>query len=438
MADETQAPEQARPTSAVPLGRAVQSRIYREGLSGRRQAAPTNPVALQNAAKKAVDARSWGYIQGAAGAERTASANVASFSKRRIIPRMLRDVSDRNLRSTAIGIDFPTPLLLSPIGVLEVAHPDADLAAARAARATGTPMTVSSQASVPMEAIAEELGDTPWIFQLYWSRNDDLALSFVRRAEKAGASAIAVTVDTHMLGWRTRDLDHGFLPFAHGMGIAQYTSDPVFQDLVDRRVAEVKPQETPRPTPQAMRALMTMAKRYPGNFRENLRSPYPRAAVETFQEEFSRPDLTWSDLSFLREHTRLPIILKGIQHPDDARQALDSGVDAIWVSNHGGRQLDGAIASIDALPGVAKVVDSAVPVIFDSGVRSGADVFRSLALGADIVGLGRSYTYGLAVGGAEGATAVLDGFNAELDITMGLAGVSDVENITAECLTDAG
>lgn len=424
-------------TVETPIGRRVQSHIYREGVFGRKPDAPCGPVALQQKAKQRLDSRSWGYIQGSAGAERTATANVAAFEHHRIVPRMMRDVSTRELSCEFLGIQATTPFLLSPIGVLETAHSDADLAAARAARTVGMPFTISSQASVPMEDIAAELGDTPWIFQLYWSNLDDLAVSFIKRAEDAGASAIAVTLDTSMLGWRTRDLDHAFLPFAHGMGIAQYTSDPVFAQLVDERVQATEDNSTsgPRPTPSAVRALMRMSRNYPGNMRDNLRSPYPRAAVETFLEVFSRPNLTWDDLAFLREHTTLPIILKGIQHSDDAHRALDEGVDALWVSNHGGRQVDGAIASLDALPGIAESIDGQVPIIFDSGVRTGADAFRALALGAEVVGIGRSYVYGLAVNGESGVRSVLENYQAELDITMGLSGVSKLSDINREALS---
>jgi isopentenyl diphosphate isomerase/L-lactate dehydrogenase-like FMN-dependent dehydrogenase len=275
----------------------------------------------------------------------------------------------------------------------------------------------------------------PWWFQLYWSSEDALVESFVTRAEAAGAEAIVVTLDTGMLGWRPRDLDRGFLPFIHGMGIAQYTSDPVFQQLVRERMAGPPASGKPRVTPAAVRTLIDMTRRYPGSFRANLRSGEPRAAVETFLDVFSRPGLTWADLAFLRDRTRLPVLLKGVQHPDDARRALDAGVDGIVVSTHGGRQVDGAIGSLDALPAVVEAVGGRVPVILDSGVRGGADVVRALALGATAVGIGRAWVYGLAVAGEDGARQVLADIVADTDLTLGLAGHRSVAELSPDDVT---
>jgi lactate 2-monooxygenase len=257
----------------------------------------------------------------------------------------------------------------------------------------------------------------------------------VARAERAGCSALIVTLDTHVLGWRTRDLDLGFLPFAHGQGIAQYTSDPVFQELTRRRAARPSEEPSPRPTLSAIRALISMARHCPGPLWENLRSPLPRAAVETFLDVFSNSALTWENLEFLRERTRLPILLKGIQRRADAARALDCGVDGIVVSNHGGRQVDGAIGALDALPGIVAEVAGRVPVVFDSGVRTGSDAFKALALGATAVGIGRPYVYGLAIAGERGVREVIDQLRAELDITMALAGCARVADIGPEFLS---
>ena len=235
-----------------------------------------------------------------------------------------------------------------------------------------------------------------------------------------------------MLGWRTRDLDLAYLPFARGEGIAQYTSDPAFRRLVEAREPSAGP--SPRPTPSAVRALHSMARHYPGRTRDNLRSPLPRAAVETFLDVFSRSSLTWADLARLRERTSLPIVLKGIQHPGDAALALEHGVDGIVVSNHGGRQVDGAIGSLDALPAVVEVVGDRIPVLFDSGIRSGADVVTALALGATAVLVGRPWVYGLALAGADGARAVMQHLWAELDLTMALSGVRSVDEIGPDLL----
>lgn len=415
-------------------GRARQSEIFRAGASGRRPSVPTSWGSLVAAAERAMSPDAWAYVAGSAGRESTAEANYEAFDAWRLIPRMLRDVAQRDLSVELFGRRHPTPLLASPVGVLELVDPDADLAIARAAGSLGITSIMSSQASQPMERIAGA-GAGPWWFQLYWSSEDALVESFVTRAEAAGAEAIVVTLDTGMLGWRPRDLDRGFLPFIHGMGIAQYTSDPVFRQLVRERMARPASAEKPRVTPAAVRTLLDMTRRYPGPFRAKLRSGEPRAAVETFLEVFSRPTLTWGDLASLRELTRLPILLKGVQHPDDARQALDAGVDGIVVSTHGGRQVDGAIGSLDALPGVVEAVAGRVPVILDSGVRGGADVVRALALGATAVGIGRAWVYGLAIAGEDGARQVLRDIVAETDLTLGLAGHRAIAELSPDDVT---
>jgi L-lactate dehydrogenase (cytochrome)/lactate 2-monooxygenase len=288
-----------------------------------------------------------------------------------------------------------------------------------------------------MEEVARELGDAPRWFQLYWSSNDDLVASLVSRAEAIGSDAIVVTLDTHVLGWRPRDLDLGFLPFAHGQGIAQYTTDPVFAELVAARARRPSTQPTPRPTPAAVRTLLSITRHYPGRFADNLRSPLPRAAVETFLDVFSRSSLTWPDLGFLRDRTRLPILLKGILDPRDAELAIEHGVDGIVVSNHGGRQVDGAVAALDALPAVLDRVAGRVPVLFDSGIRSGADAFVALAVGATAVCVGRPYVYGLALAGQAGVVEVMRNMMAELDLTMALAGVGALDEIGTDLLQPA-
>lgn len=419
---------------ALTPGRARQSEIFRAGASGARPSVPTSWPDLVGAAERAMSPDAWAYVAGSAGRESTTEANYDAFDAWRIVPRMLRDVAQRDLSVELFGRRHPTPLFTCPIGVLELVDPDADLAIARAAGALGITNVVSNQASQPMERIAAaEAG--PWWFQLYWSKEDELVESLTARAESAGAEAIVVTLDTGMLGWRPRDLDRGFLPFIRGMGIAQYTSDPVFRELVRARMAQPRTGPKPRVTPTAVRTLLEMTRRYPGNFRANLRSGEPRAAVETFLDVFSRPALNWSDLAFLRERTRLPILLKGVQHPDDARQALDAGVDGIIVSTHGGRQIDGAIGALDALPGVVDAVQDRAPVLLDSGVRSGADVVRACALGAALVGIGRPWVYGLAIAGEDGARDVLRDIVAETDLTLGLAGHRTIAELTRDDVT---
>ena len=420
------------------LGRAVQSRIYRDGTFGTSTKVPVHPERLERAARRAMSANAWAYIAGSAGIETTAAANRAAFAGWEIVPRMLRQVEERDLGIELFGRRQRTPFLFSPIGVLEMLHGEADLVVARAARRLEVPMIISTQGSRSMEQISAEMGDAERWYQLYWSNNDELVASMVSRAEACGATAIAVTLDTHILGWRPQDLDLGFLPFARGQGIAQYTSDPVFLDLVARRAEQPSTQDLPRPTLTALRSLASVTSRYPGgSFLSKLRSPLPRAAVETFLDVFSRSSLTWENLKFLREHTSLPILLKGIQHVDDAKQALEYGMDGVYVSNHGGRQVDGAIGSLDALPGIVEAVDGRVPVVFDSGIRCGADAFKALALGATAIAIGRPWAYGLAIAGEQGAVEVMSNLIAELDITMGLAGATTVAELTPDLLRPA-
>jgi lactate 2-monooxygenase len=407
-----------------------QRAIYLAGAAGTRQKIPFEPALLEQQARAKMSPEAFAYIAGGAGNERTMAANTGGFDRWRIVPRMLRNVEERDTSIDFFGQKIPAPFFLSPIGVLEMTHREADLAVAKAAAATGIPFIFSNQASVPMEQCAAVMGDSPRLFQLYWSRSNDLVANFLHRAEASGCSAIVVTLDTTMLGWRTRDLDHASLPFLKGMGIAQYTSDPVFQRLLD------EPDDAPNPKPNitwdAIRTLISSTDRYPGSFWETLRSGRGIKAVRKFTQIYSRPNITWSDLPFLREHTQLPIILKGILHPEDAKKALDYGVDAVFVSNHGGRQVDGSIGAIEALPKVVEAVRDKVPVLFDSGARGGADVFKALALGAKAVGIGRPYCYALAVNGQAGVEELLDNWLSDFELTMGLAGCKNVEEIRKE------
>jgi len=371
------------------------------------------------------------YFAGGAGVETTMAANRRAFTRRAIVPRTLRGAAVRDLSVDLFGRRLRTPFLLAPIGVLELAHRDADLAAARAAASEGVPMVFSSQASVPLETCTAAMGDAPRWFQLYWGMSDELATSFVRRAEAAGADAIVLTTDTTSLGWRPRDLDLGSLPFMRGMGLAQYTSDPVFNALLD---ADPDPGPRGQVTWKAVRSVVDLSRRYPGGTLSNLRSGRSRAGVRLFLDIFSRPSLGWAQVEALRALTGLPILLKGVLHPDDARRAVDLGVNGVIVSNHGGRQVDGAIASLDALPAVLEAVGPGTPVLLDGGIRGGADAFKALALGARAVLIGRPYAYGLAIAGEPGVLAVIRNFVAELDLTMALSGCRTVADIRPECL----
>jgi lactate 2-monooxygenase len=410
-----------------------QTEIYLGGLRGQRPRVPVGAGRLEAAAERALSAKAWAYLAGGAGSEATMRANRTAFDQWRIVPRVLRDVSTRDMRVELFGRTLPAPFVIAPIGVLELMHRDADVAVARAAATTGLPMIYSSQASKPMEACAAVMGDSPRWFQLYWSKDDEFVESLIHRAERCGCEAIVVTVDTAMLGWRTRDLDEAHLPFMRALGIAQYTSDPVFM----RKLNDVLPGPMPAKTPfnlSVLRAAIDMARAVPGGTLGNLTSGRAMAAVRRFVGTFSRQTLTWSDLPFLRERTKLPILLKGILHPDDARMAVDAGVDGIVVSNHGGRQVDGSMGTMEALPGVIAAVNGRIPVILDSGIRSGADVFKALALGARAGGIGRPYVYGLSIAGDAGVKEVIANMVGEFEMTMALAGCRTIAEIDRETL----
>ena len=419
---------------SVGIGRERQFEVYVAGARGTYPNVPVSFERLQRAARGRMSAEGYAYVAGGAGREETMRANRAAFERWRIVPRMLRDVSSRDTRVDVLGTALPSPFVLCPIGVLELAHRDADVAVGRAAAAEGIPFVFSNQASRPMEEVARAMGDAPRWLQLYWSTSDDLVASLVSRAERCGCSAIVLTLDTTMLGWRVRDLDLAYLPFLQGKGIAQYTSDPVFVDALQETLRQAAPPGG-RVTGRAIATLLAQAGAYPGGRLANLRSGLARAAVRRFVETYSRPSLSWEDLAFLRERTRLPILLKGILHPADAAAAVEHGMDGVVVSNHGGRQVDGAIATMDALPGVVEAIDGRAAVLVDSGVRSGADVFRALALGASAVGLGRPYAWGLAVGGEGGVREVIRNVQADFDLTLGLAGVASAADIDRGSVT---
>jgi len=381
------------------LGMQRQLQIYLAGLSQEKPATPVSYEALTEEARAVLTPEAYGYVAGGAGAEDTMRANREAFRRWRIVPRLLRDVTDRDLRVEVFGQILRAPVLLAPVGVLSIVHPGAEEAVARAAADLGIPFILSTASSRSIEEVAVSGGDGRRWFQLYWPRSQDLAASLIRRAEAAGYSALVVTLDTFLLGWRDRDIANAYLPFLYGEGVANYFSDPVFRAALDE-------------PPEAN----------------------PTQAILYFAREFANTSLTWGDLGFLREHTRLPILLKGILHPDDARRALDHGIDGLIVSNHGGRQLEGALAALDALPPIVEAVRGGLPVLFDSGIRRGADVFKAVALGARAVLLGRPYVFGLGVGGERGVSDVVLNLLAELDLTLGLAGCRSFAEVGPENL----
>ncbi|WP_329491130.1 alpha-hydroxy-acid oxidizing protein [Kitasatospora sp. NBC_01246] len=374
-----------------------QNEIYFDALFGRLPKLPMAFAELAARAEAALPPTLLSYVAGGAGDERTQRANAAAFDRWGLVPRMMVSAARRDLSVDLLGMRWPAPLFLAPIGVIGLCAQDGhgDLAAARAAARTGVPMVASTLSVDPLEQVAAQLGDTPGLFQLYTPTDRALAESLVRRAEEAGYRGIVVTLDTWVTGWRPRDLATGNFPQLRGHCLANYTSDPVFR----ARLAKA-PEED------------------------------PGAAVLEWAGVFGNP-LTWADLPWLRSLTELPLILKGLCHPEDVRRARDGGVDGVYCSNHGGRQANGGLPALDALPGVVEAADG-LPVLFDSGVRSGADVVKALALGATAVGVGRPYAYGLALGGEDGVVHVLRSLLAEADLIMAVDGYPTLADLRAE------
>ncbi|OZC65666.1 alpha-hydroxy-acid oxidizing enzyme [Rhodococcus sp. 06-470-2] len=347
----------------------------------------TNLARLEDQAAEKLSPEALGYIVASAGSGSTARANRVAFDRWAITPRMLRSSAARNHACTVLGTDMPAPLLIAPVGIQTLAHPDGELATVRAAAELGVPYIHSTQASHSFEQVAEAGGDAPRWYQLYWPTDESVLLSFLQRAKDSGFTALVLTLDTTLLGWRPADLDRGYLPFLANLGIENYLSDPAFQAGLAQPVEE-----------------------------------NPVAAAMHWAQMFPNPGLSWKNLTFLREHWSGPIVLKGICTVGDAREAAAHGVDGIVVSNHGGRQIDGARASLDALPSIVDAVGEQLTVLFDSGVRTGADMAKALALGADAVLLGRPFLYGLALGGQEGVAHVLRCLLAEFDLVTSLSG----------------
>jgi isopentenyl diphosphate isomerase/L-lactate dehydrogenase-like FMN-dependent dehydrogenase len=376
-----------------------QNEIYFAGLAGRLPALPMAYAELESRAAQALPPSVVSYVAGGAGDEATQRGNVDAFGRWGLVPRMFVGARERDLSVELFGTRWHAPLFMAPVGVLGICAQDGhgDLAAARAAARTGVPMITSTLMADPLERAVPEFDGTPGFFQLYTPTDRDLAASLVRRAEQAGYRGIVVTLDTWITGWRPRDLATSNFPQLRGLCLANYFADPVFRSMLDK-------------SPEAD----------------------PPGAIRLWAKVFGNP-LTWDDLPWLRSLTTLPLIVKGIQHPDDARRAIDGGVDGIYCSNHGGRQANGGLPAIDCL---ADVVDAAgdTPVLFDSGIRSGADVVKALALGAAAVGIGRPYAWGLALGGADGVVHVLRTILAEADLIMAVDGYPTPADLTRDSL----
>jgi lactate 2-monooxygenase len=376
-----------------------QDEIYLTGMTGSVPDFPTDLSRLGEAARAVMTPEAYGYVAGSAGAEDTARENLEAFRRWRIVPRMLTDVSTPSYASTVLGTELPVPFLLAPVGVLAIAHSDAELAVARTAAALRVPMVLSTAASTAMEDVAAANGDGQRWYQLYWPKDRTVAASLLGRAQAAGYSVLVVTLDTRILAWRPRDLARAYLPFLSGTGIQNYVSDPAFQASLS-----------------------------------GLAGGGPDAAVLRWTQIFGDSSLTWDDLPFLRQHWNGPIVLKGILSVSDALRAAAAGLDGIIVSNHGGRQLDGAIGALDALPAIAEAVGSQLAVLFDSGIRGGADILKALALGARAVMIGRPYVYGLALGGEAGVRHVLRAFRQDFELAMRLSGLARLSDVGPDCL----
>jgi lactate 2-monooxygenase len=417
-----------------------QRSIYSNGMSGARSRVPFHADTLRHQAKKKMSAEAWAYIDGGAGNEESISGNASAFSTLAIRPHMMRPNGSADFSTSLLGVNLAFPVMLAPIGALDLVCTGADRIVARACNDTGTPFIFSNQAGTPMEACAAEMGDTPRWFQLYWSRSDELVLSFVRRAEACGCRAIVLTVDTTLLGWRSRDLAMAYLPFLRGMGIAQYTSDPVFRELLRKGEGRQPVAGAPKPKINltTIANLLRLKARYPGGFWKNLRNAEPLAAVRLFTGIYSNPSLDWQKVGWLREKTRLPILIKGILRADDARQAAASGANGIIVSNHGGRQVDGALPTLAALEEIRKTLPKPFPILLDSGIRSGSDCFKAIALGADAVLLGRPYTYGLAIARQRGVRDVILNLVSDFELTARLAGCRNLSEITEDMIVRCG
>jgi len=375
--------------------------IYMAGQEGRLPSLPLRYEDLEARAREVLDSGAYWYVAGGAG-EASMAANRNGFDRYPLMPRVLTDVSERDLGTTVIGKRRKTPIMLAPLGVQEILHDDAELATARAAAQLDVPMILSTVSSNPMEDVKRELGETAGWYQLYWPNDDALAASLVQRAEKAGYEAIVITLDTKMLAWRERDLDGAYLPFLEGKGLANYTSDPVFCAGLDKPPADDV-----------------------------------QATVRHWSQVYASPERSWPDLAKLREATNLPLILKGVLHPEDALAARAAGMDGVIVSNHGGRQVDGSVAAIDALAGVVDAVGADMDVLFDSGIRRGTDVLKAIALGADAVLVGRPFAWGLACAGEQGVAEVLHRLLADIDLSLALIGQSRIDRLSRASLAPA-
>ncbi|MGM9944917.1 MAG: alpha-hydroxy acid oxidase [Lysinibacillus sp.] len=339
---------------------------------------------LEKAVADKIPAGPYGYVRSGAGGEESLRNNRNAFAKYSIVPRFLTDVSNPDTSIELFGKKHPTPFLFAPVGMNKMAHEDGELAVVRAAEKLEMPYIQSTVSSYGLEEVAAVAPNhTKW-FQLYWSTNEEIAYSMAARAEAAGFEAIVLTVDTVMLGWREEDVRNQFSPLKLGFARGNYVNDPVFT--------------------------------------ASLKDDSFEAYVEGMLANIFHPTLNWDNVRELKRRVNVPVLIKGILHPEDARLALEAGVDGIIVSNHGGRQLDGVIGSLDALPSIVEVAGGRVPVLLDGGVYRGIDALKALALGATAVCIGRPFVYGLAYAGEHGVYQVMQNLYSEFKVSMGLAG----------------
>lgn len=378
------------------FGNNVQLQVYG---SGKKSAIPVRYEELEMLAKEKLDEGPFYYIAGGAGSERSMNENRLAFDKWKIVPRMLRNVSERGMSVNLFGKTYHSPILFAPIGVQSIAYPEGELEAAKAAAELKIPYITSTASTYSLEKVSNVIGDNPKWYQLYCSSDMEIAASMMKRAEANGYEAIVITLDTSIMGWREKDIENAYLPFLQGQGIGNYIEDPVFRSRLNK---------TPEDDPQS--------------------------AILLWTKLFGNPSLTWDDLVYLRQQTKLPILLKGILHKEDAKLALEYGMDGIIVSNHGGRQVDGTISTLDALECICSEFKGKFPILMDSGIRRGSDVYKALAIGADAVLIGRPYMYGLALAGKNGVLQVMRNILADFDLTMALSGQKSISELNPTLL----